>query len=417
MTPEEICDQETCMGCSACMNVCAHRAITMQADKEGFLHPTINEHVCVDCGMCQKTCPIRHIPELHTAIQAYSGWSSSETVRLSSSSGGAFTEIARPVIEAGGVVFGCGLDDKLQAVHMYVEDMKSLAEKLSGSKYVQSRIGNTYQQAKVFLKSGRKVLFSGTPCQIAGLRNFLRKDYDNLITVDLICHGVPSPLIFEDYKRYMEQTKGFKITDVKFRCKKSSWIFFNMTLTGHVEKNTKEKSYYGAYYEDPYIRGFLRDNFLRPSCYQCKFTKTERASDFTIADWWGYKKRSKDDNGFRYKGVSLILVNTEKARKMFRSLNLDVRERTMEEAKNTNPSLARSYSIPRQREQFWEDHRTMCFSELVKKYMYPEPVNWTVYVLQHYKNFDCLANLMYICNIPFRSIRKFRRLCQQVVKH
>ena len=354
MTPEEICDQETCMGCSACMNVCAHRAITMQADKEGFLHPTINEHVCVDCGMCQKTCPIRHIPELHTAIQAYSGWSSSETVRLSSSSGGAFTEIARPVIEAGGVVFGCGLDDKLQAVHMYVEDMKSLAEKLSGSKYVQSRIGNTYQQAKVFLKSGRKVLFSGTPCQIAGLRNFLRKDYDNLITVDLICHGVPSPLIFEDYKRYMEQTKGFKITDVKFRCKKSSWIFFNMTLTGHVEKNTKEKSYYGAYYEDPYIRGFLRDYFLRPSCHRCRFTSTDRCSDFTIADWWGYKKVSVRDNNFRFKGVSLILANTEKAMSLTNGLKLQLRKRTIKEAMETNGSLSHPYPPPSAQDGFLE---------------------------------------------------------------
>lgn len=204
---KEICCTSDCTGCMACVNVCAHHAISVVQDKEGFDRPQIDESLCVDCGLCAKTCPINHHPLATEPIEIYSGWSSNEAVRINSSSGGAFTEIARPVLEDGGVVFGCTLNDKLQAEHIYVETLEDLENNLRGSKYVQSRIGNTYEQAKDFLRQGRKVLFSGTPCQIAGLRNYLRKDYENLLTVDLICHGVPSPLIFEEYKKYIAQTE------------------------------------------------------------------------------------------------------------------------------------------------------------------------------------------------------------------
>ncbi|WP_444379929.1 Coenzyme F420 hydrogenase/dehydrogenase, beta subunit C-terminal domain, partial [Prevotella sp.] len=271
---KNICNIIECTGCMACANVCAHHAIYIKKDEEGFDRPVIDKSLCVDCGLCVKTCPINHHPDAHEPVKIYSGWSSEEDVRTSSSSGGAFTEIARPVLEEGGVVFGCALNDKLQAEHIYVETLEDLKYKLSGSKYVQSRIGNSYTLAKGFLRQGRKVLFSGTPCQIAGLKNYLRRDYDNLITVDLICHGVPSPMLFEDYKTFMQKHENMKLTKVSFRCKKSSWIFYNMTLKGHVEKSSALKTYVGSYYEDPYIRASQRDYFLRPSCHQCKFTTT-----------------------------------------------------------------------------------------------------------------------------------------------
>ena len=161
--------------------------------------------MCVDCGLCSKVCPINKLPQLNEAKEAFSGWSSHEAVRLSSSSGGAFTEIARPILDKGGVVFGCTLNDKLKAEHVYVETLEELEEKLRGSKYVQSHIGKSYKQVKDFLKQGRQVLFSGTPCQIAGLRNYLRHDYNNLFTIDLVCHGVPSPMIFEHYKEFVQR--------------------------------------------------------------------------------------------------------------------------------------------------------------------------------------------------------------------
>ena len=369
---KEICNRTACTGCMACVNACSHNAIKVIADEEGFDRPCVDDKSCIECGLCQKVCPINNHPNSSEPIKVYSGWSTDETIRLSSSSGGAFTEISRPILEEGGVVFGCALDEKLQAVHIYVETMEDFALKLRGSKYVQSRIGDSYRQAKDFLKKGRIVLFSGTPCQIAGLRNYLRKDYENLITVDLICHGVPSPMIFEDYKKYIAETHGMTISDVKFRCKKSSWIFYNMTVTGHVEKKASPSHYIGKYYSDPYIRGFLRDYFLRPSCHQCHFTSIQRCSDFTIADWWGYRKDSKEDLDYERKGVSLILCNSQKAVELYRRMKMVWRERTIEEAMKTNLSLSRPFPAKDSRQDFWKDYYATVFPEIVAKYMSPE---------------------------------------------
>ena len=406
----EICNTSVCTGCMACANVCAHQAIKVKQDEEGFDRPVIDEALCVDCGLCKQVCPVNNHPATSEPLNVYSGWSSDENVRLSSSSGGAFSEIARPILEDGGVVFGCSLDEKLQAVHTYVETMEDLAAKLRGSKYVQSRIGDSYSKAREFLKQGRKVLFSGTPCQIAGLRNYLRRDYDNLITVDLICHGVPSPMIFEDYKKYIAESQKMTITDVKFRCKKSSWIFFNMTVTGHVEKKAAPLPYIGEYYNDPYIRGFLRDYFLRPSCHQCHFTSTKRCSDFTIADWWGYKRERNDDKDFACKGVSLLLVNTAKAEKMVNNLKMTLRKRTIEEAKKTNKCLYTSFPKNDCRESFWKDKKTMSFEELIETYMKPERVSWYVNLRQHYKNTDAFISFVRLLMLPMRIINRIKKI-------
>lgn len=407
---KEICNMEACTGCMACVNVCSHHAINIEPDNEGFDRPVIDTRQCVDCGLCSKTCPINSHPVTSEPKQVYSGWSLSKSVRIESSSGGAFTEIARSVLETGGVVFGCALNNKLQAEHIYVETLEELETKLRGSKYVQSKIGKSYSQARDFLRQGRTVLFSGTPCQIAGLKNFLRKDYENLITVDLICHGVPSPLIFEEYKKYIAQTEKMNLTDVKFRCKKSSWIFYNMTITGHVEKSSAQKTYIGRYYDDPYIRGFLRDYFLRPSCHQCHFTSTNRCSDFTIADWWGYKKKKSDDKNFRCKGVSLILANTDAALKLLPQLNMTLCKRTLDDALKTNKSLTQAFVAPKERVAFWEDYKKNNFAELIKKYMYPRKVAWNVNVMQHYSNTDYLIFMLQMFMLPQRVIMKFFRI-------
>ena len=368
----EICNTSACTGCMACANVCAHQAIIIKQDEEGFDRPVVDEDLCVDCGLCKQVCPINNHPATSEPLNVYSGWSSDENVRLSSSSGGAFSEIARPILEDGGVVFGCSLNEKLQAVHTYVETMEDLATKLRGSKYVQSRIGDSYSKAREFLKQGRQVLFSGTPCQIAGLRNYLRRDYDNLITVDLICHGVPSPMIFEDYKKYIAESQKMTITDVKFRCKKSSWIFFNMTVTGHVENHKAPKTYIGKYYEDPYIRGFLSDIFLRPSCHQCHYTSITRCSDFTIADWWGYKMYKGDRRDFEQKGVSLVFCNTEKSKTLFSTRidnNFNSHIRTIEEAIMTNKSLKKPFAKSNNRDSFWEKYNKEGFVSVMQEYM------------------------------------------------
>lgn len=414
MTPENICNQVECTGCSACMNICPHDALIMSSNNEGFIHPLISNDRCVDCGLCQQVCPVRLEPILNNPLKVFSGWSKDEYKRLNSSSGGAFVEIARLTLENGGVVFGCGLNKDLQAVHLYVENINDLLSNLSGSKYVQSRIEYTYKQARSFLRSGRPVLFSGTPCQIAGLRKYLRKEYENLITVDIICHGVPSPLIFEEYKKYIEQTRNMRIFNVKFRSKKYSWIFFNMAIEGHSSKKNKKVFYHGNYYEDPYIRGFLRDNFLRPSCFHCKFTKVDRVSDFTIADWWGYKRTTSKDRGFRYKGVSLILVNTAKSLDLIKNLNMELKERTIEQAKQTNVCLSHPFNEPVSRNQFWSDYHSLTFNEVVKKYMYPERVKFDINLLQHYKNTDALLSFLRILMLPKRVFRKSLKILHLV---
>ena len=406
----DICNPSECTGCMACVNSCAHHAISIVKDEEGFGRPHIDESLCVDCGLCQRTCPVNEHPMVNEPKKVLSGWSSDESVRLGSSSGGAFTEIARPILEEGGVVFGCALDEKLQAYHTYVETLEELTCKLCGSKYVQSRIGNSYVQAKDFLRQGRKVLFSGTPCQIAGLKNFLRKDYENLTTVDLICHGVPSPMIFEDYKQYMQKRFKIVIDDIKFRSKKSSWIFFCMALQGHTEKTAQSFSYFGKYYEDPYIRGFLHDYFLRPSCHQCHFTSTKRCSDFTIADWWGYKKESQIDKDFRRKGVSLLLVNTDKAWSLLSSLKMVLKERTIEDGKKTNCSLSKAFEMPKVRETFWMDYAKMPFNEVVSKYMKPEKVRWQVKMMEYYQNTDNIIMLIKILELPQRMFNKIFKI-------
>lgn len=405
MAIDKVCEIEKCTGCGVCSQVCQHSAISMQPDAEGFLHPVISNTNCVTCGMCQYSCPVNNLAVKRKPLKVYSGWSNDGHIRMDSSSGGAFTEIARPILAKGGVVFGVAMDEKQQARHIHIETETELS-KLRGSKYVQSIIGNSYKEAKQFLQSGREVLFSGTPCQIAGLHNYLRKEYDNLTTVDLICHGVPSPKVFEDYKTWIEKLIKERITDIKFRCKKSSWIFYNMGINPHVEKNGNIKySYTGSYYADPYIRAFLRDNILRPNCYHCQYASIRRVSDFTIADWWGYKGKSAQDKDFDRKGVSLIMCNTEKAVNIVKMLDMKLDERTLEEAIRTNHSLKHPFDEPKTRNEFWTDYAQMPFQDIVKKWMYPEKIPLSTYIRIYHGERRLLYNLL---NLYERIVNKLK---------
>ena len=399
---KQICHHDQCTGCAACFNVCRHDAIRMVADEEGFLRPNINADACVDCGLCVKTCPANTKTSRHEApLLVYSGWSKNEDIRLSSASGGAFAEIASYFItEMHGAVFGVAMSDKLEACHVAITDTADL-KRLQGSKYIQSKMGETYRQAEYYLRDGRKVLFSGTPCQIAGLKNYLRKEYDNLFAVDLICHGVPSKRIFDDYIRYLEKKLQHKVYDVKFRCKKSSWIFYNMAVNSPVEKGSRRESYEyeGAYYSDPFIRAFLRDNALRPSCYQCPYTSTSRVADFTLADWWGYEAEDKSDKDFEKKGVSLIFANSEKAKGMMPHLNLQLKSRTIEEAKRTNISLSQPFGMPKTRNEFWQDYSNYGFEYLIEKWLAPEQLTPISFVWYKFQESRLRKTLVLICRV------------------
>lgn len=401
---DKICDYKDCTGCMACYNACTKNAIKMQPNEEGFLHPEINARRCIDCGVCSKVCPINKPPAMYKPLKIFSGWSNNEETRLISSSGGAFTEISKLILAQKGVVFGVAMDENIEARHIFIENEHDLY-RLQGSKYVQSIIGNTYKEVKLFLQEGKTVLFSGTPCQIAGLYNFLRKDYENLYTVDLICHGVPSPKVFADYKDYISESIKEPVKDIKFRCKKSSWIFYNMGINSHVEKNKSTKySYIGHYYADPYIRAFLRDNILRPNCYQCRYTSLQRISDFTIADWWGYKATTNDDKDFDRKGVSLIMCNTNKAVSLSSHLNMNLRNRNLEEALRTNQSLKKPFPMPITRSEFWKDYQAKTFGEMVTKWMYPERIPYSLYLKIYHRNQKLLQYMFSLCEKVLRKI-------------
>jgi coenzyme F420-reducing hydrogenase beta subunit len=380
----KLCETKECTGCMACVNACKHGALTINSDNEGFDHPNLKETLCVDCKLCEKACPILNpILPNNKEQEVYACWTNDIELRLQSSSGGLFTELARIILLKNGIIFGAALDDQLKVYHTYVNSEDQL-RKLRGSKYVQSRIENSYQKTKWFLLKGKMVLFSGTPCQIAGLKAYLGQNYENLITVDLICHGVPSPLIYEKYKLYIEKKLDTKIENINFRRKKYSWIFFNISIN----ENSNNKSYIGKYYSDPYIRGFLRDNFLRPSCYDCKFTNLKRMGDITIADYWGYKGGDKEDTNFEELGVSLAIVNTKNGQELFNECkkNLIFFKKNIKNALNTNKSLSKPFSVPLTREAFWKDFNDLTFEEVINNWMRKEKISIWKYLSSNYRH-------------------------------
>ncbi len=329
----KIVNKQDCCGCSACVQRCPKHCITLKEDGEGFLYPHVNSDECIDCGLCEKVCPELHHGERHIPLEVYAAKNKDESIRMQSSSGGIFTLLAEKVIQEGGVVFGAAFDANWEVMHTYAETMEGLVD-FRGSKYMQSRIGTAYQDAEYFLKQGRKVLFSGSPCQIKGLKLFLRKNYDNLIAVDFICHGVPSPKVWREYLKETIARKGGKnsvlsypipckigIDAVDFRSKSTGWKKFSFALTlseTSVEgvKNTVLLS--SVFSENPFMRAFLADLILRPSCYSCPSKSGRSGSDLTIADYWAIPQVAPefDDD----KGVSLVLVQTEKGKSFYQSL-------------------------------------------------------------------------------------------------
>lgn len=303
---------ENCCGCSACAQRCPKQCITMEEDPEGFLYPRIDLSKCIDCKLCEKVCPIINPNEDKQPLEVYATINPDEETRKQSSSGGVFSLFATRIIQENGVVFGARFDENGEVKHDYTETLEGLAV-FRGSKYVQSRIGNTYQKAESFLKSGKKVLFSGTPCQIAGLKRFLRKDYDNLITVDFICHGVPSPKIWRHYLKVtcnqLARGKDYEIKAINFRNKDRGWKNFsfllNLNVTGKTNKTLCEPAGNNAY-----MKGFLGNLYLRPSCHYCAAKSGKSGSDITIADYWGVQKQNPSLNDD--KGVSLAFYNTPK---------------------------------------------------------------------------------------------------------
>jgi coenzyme F420-reducing hydrogenase beta subunit len=361
---QEICKRNSCCGCYACKNVCPKNAISMKEDAQGFEYPVINAQFCINCGLCKKVCPILNKKvEADNLPKAYAGYNKNTDIRMESSSGGIFTEISKKIIEDDGVIFGAIFDEKFNVIHEEISDISNLG-KIRGSKYIQSQIKDTYKRARKYLEEGRKVLFTGTPCQIEGLYSYLRKDYENLYTQDLICHGVPSKKIWKKYLEYRELKDDGKITNLSFRNKHNKgWNNYQT----HFEYEGKQIDI--DHNEDYYMRLFLSDIALRPSCYECQFKKKHKMSDITLADFWGINEIMPEMND--EKGTSLIIVNSEKGNTLLNSIktSICIAEVEFEKAIKSNKSMYQSPELEKQKNDIYKDLEKLDIEEIVKKYL------------------------------------------------
>lgn len=318
-----------CTGCTACAAVCPKGCISMEADADGFLHPVVDEGHCVGCGLCERVCPVQNTAYPKHIPAAYAVKSRDDMTRLASSSGGVFTELARDILAQGGAVFGAAYDDRFHVVHICAETESNLA-RIRGAKYAQSDLRGIFPDVKRRLGAGQQVLFSGTPCQALGLKSFLQKDYDNLLLVDLVCHSVPSPLVWE---RYLEYISGEKtLTAVNLRCKDTGWSHYRYSNRFDFSDGTCRMDQSG---ESLYMKLFVGGYITRLSCTSCPAKGYARVSDLTLGDFWGIWniEPSMDDD----KGTSLVLVHSEKGHIAIDRLNK--KAVTLEAAVLENPAI------------------------------------------------------------------------------
>lgn len=353
-------DRKTaCCGCGACAAVCPGNAIKMQPDEEGFLYPVIDEAACLDCGVCRETCHLR--PEgaapLHPEPQFYIARNRDEAVVRRSASGGAFSALSNTVLQRGGVIYGAVFDNTLDAMHTRAETPEQ-RDRMCGSKYVQSRIGDTYQQAREDLEQGREVLFTGTPCQLAGLQAALGRPYETLICCDVICHSVSSPLMWQEYLRLLGEENGAPVTAVNFRDKTLGWQRAS-TFKGFGYRVGDG----GVQFDDRYYRLFFGWKVIaRPSCSVCRYACVERCTDITIADYWGVEKYAPD--WADYYGVSFLMTSTPKGADLLRDSAQELRfaPRPAIEQITENHRLRGPMPIPEEeRAGFWEEYRAHGF--------------------------------------------------------
>ena len=355
---------EDCCGCTACASICSHDAISMKPDTLGFLYPEVDMEKCVDCGLCEKVCAFNDNydtslnlsqPDVYAA--RHKDMQEIETSR----SGAAFIALSDWVIEHGGVVYGAGYTDHFRVVHKRATT-KEARNEFKGSKYVQSDIKNTFNEAKKYLDSGRKVLFVGTPCQISGLNAYLGKQYNNLLTVDFVCHGVPSPKLFKNYLKW--EARGKNITDFRFRSKlKKGW---GLCYSYRIENKLK----HGSVKMNPYYNAFLNGYTYRECCYNCKYATKQRISDITLCDYWGIEKEHPEF--YDSKGVSGIIINTQKGNQIFKQIQkkLIYIESTFDKLKRKNHNLENPAIRPEIRDTVYDGIFDKDFNIAIKENLY-----------------------------------------------
>lgn len=365
---EIICDHNSCTSCQVCKFVCPTNAISMQEDEHGFVYPVINASKCINCHKCRKICPALNLrKDFRLPMKTYAGWTKDKVNRHYSTSGGFAYELSKATIAKGGVVCGCRwrID---HAEHAIAETMEEIRQ-FQGSKYAYSDINDCYSRIKEYLKQDRKVMFFGTGCQVAGLKAFLHAEYENLVIVDILCHGIPSQKGLQDRIRFVEQENKKKVVDMRFRDKKED-VFHTYC------KYTFEdgSSSYCTIYQDFFFRGFVTNHLLRPNCFSCRYAQEKRISDITLADFWGYTPGKF--SFLKYEpGVSLALTNTEKGIATIEALeNVKIEERPFEMAKRGNRNLNAPQMRPITYDVFWQRYlggEPIC--ELSKQYFPPSP--------------------------------------------
>ena len=364
----EIVDKRRCSGCSACLSACPKGCISMQEDEEGFLYPVVDNAVCIQCGKCVKVCPYSHSeftnkPDGEELSLCYAAYNKDDEVRYQSSSGGMFRAFADKVIADGGVVFGAAFDKDFLVEHTYAETLEGLRP-LMGSKYLQSRMGNSFGEVKRFLKEGKKVLFTGCGCQIAGLKRFLNHDDSNLVYVDLICHGVDSPKIWQSYLYSLFSDD--KVVYVNFRDKRTGQDNSSVVING-LKSTFCERGKNSLYF-----RSWMYGLFARPSCEVCPFKSDNRVSDITISDCWGFRKIAPEL--YDDKGLSSVVVHTDKGKSLFDAVapQLVFKETLLDDVKQYNSDYIRSIPFnATKRKAFWKDYRKgeIPFGHLLTKHL------------------------------------------------
>ena len=383
----EICSKEKCTACFACVNACPHGCITMQEDIYGALYPKVDESKCVKCNLCVKSCPNNVAVEYNYPIACHAAWNVNHQDRMICASGGIGTMLSECAVKRGGIVFGCRYDKNLTPIISSAETVEEL-EHFKGSRYVQGIVGNdTYRWVKKSLQNGRFVLYIGTPCQIAGLRTFLKKDYDNLVSVDLICHGVsPTRYLKEEIDFLREKyrfLKGVEISDVRFRGNDGNNFCLTLWNKARQKLFPREQLPQKLFHKDEaqqyYIAGFLQGVTLRENCYKCSYARPERVSDITIGDFIGLGKHIPFHPNFNYdaKNVSVVTVNTSKGRRFYDSAvkgNPDIVsvERAYEERLEYKPSLMYPFDKHPLTEEFRNQYIQHGFAEAIRMVMHKD---------------------------------------------
>ncbi len=352
-----------CTACGACVQKCPKACISMREDKNGFLIPEVDRERCIGCGLCDKVCHLN----IHTANEetktAVACAHRSRDVLKSSTSGGAFSAIAEQIFSRGGVVYGCGYVTPTEPHHIRIEQPEEM-KKLRGSKYVQSTVGDTYQQVLEDLRADRWVFFTGTPCQVAGLKAFLGKAYNTLVTADIICHGVPSAAYFKKFVDWYEKAYHCKMKEFNFRAKENAG--WSCAGVYHTEKSGKKKKRKAYYFDGYYYFYFLEGEIYRDCCYKCKYTNLRRTGDFTLGDFWGAEGQQL---GFNTDGgCSLVLLNTEKAQAIFKELKVYSAKVNLNFAVENNAQLRTPSKYTGLRETLLREYRECSGEEIQKRF-------------------------------------------------